>query len=99
MAAGSAARLLEDAAMARREAPAYREVRGHQTKWKRPSARHSLMIEGPREDGRTRRLHKEYGRRSVGSYPSPERGGSGALSAFTRVFDALWRRGWGHIRN
>src|SRR6185437_17143189 len=32
---------------------------------------------------------------AVISYPSPARGGWRAISAFTRVFDALWRAGWG----
>src|SRR5260221_10881153 len=29
--------------------------------------------------------------------PSPGGGGSRAISAFTRVFDALWRAGWGEL--
>ena len=42
-----------------------------------------------------RRKKSARGLRAAWLNPSPERGGWRAISAFTRVFDALWRAGWG----
>ena len=78
MAAESAARLLEDAAMARREAPAL--PKGSADNRRNGSAlRRAIpsLLGGPREDGRTRRLHKEYGRRCLRAFLIPPLQGEG----------------------